>query len=93
MKGLPLAYNKDMQEDKESIFDACDTVEICLDVMAGMISTMKANETEMRKACPGIASEYIAVCAAVHDRHLQAPACAVRASSLRAKSSRMLLLD
>ena len=50
MKGLPLAYNKDMQEDKESIFDACDTVEICLDIMAGMISTMKANETEMRKA-------------------------------------------
>lgn len=50
LKGLPLAYNKDMQEDKESVFDACDTVEQCLDVMTGMISTMQANETEMRKA-------------------------------------------
>ena len=50
MKGLPLAYNKDMQEDKESVFDACDTAETCIDVMAGMISTMKANEAAMRKA-------------------------------------------
>ena len=50
MKGLPLAYNKDMQEDKESIFDACDTAEQCLDVMTGMIATMQANEAEMRKA-------------------------------------------
>lgn len=50
MKGLPLAYNKDMQEDKESIFDACDTVSLCLPVMTGMISTMKVNEANMRKA-------------------------------------------
>ncbi|MBE6529463.1 MAG: argininosuccinate lyase [Ruminococcaceae bacterium] len=50
MKGLPLAYNKDMQEDKESVFDACDTAEICLDVMTGMISSMKANEEQMRRA-------------------------------------------
>ena len=42
LKGLPLAYNKDMQEDKESIFDACDTVKMCLQVFTGMVSTMKA---------------------------------------------------
>lgn len=50
MKGLPLAYNKDMQEDKESVFDACDTAVQCLDVMSGMIATLKANEAEMRRA-------------------------------------------
>ncbi len=42
LKGLPLAYNKDMQEDKESVFDACDTVKMCLQVFTGMIATMKA---------------------------------------------------
>ena len=42
LKGLPLAYNKDMQEDKESLFDACDTVQMCLKVFAGMIGGMKA---------------------------------------------------
>ena len=41
LKGIPLAYNKDMQEDKESVFDACDTVKACLDVFAPMIKTMK----------------------------------------------------
>ena len=50
LKGLPLAYNKDMQEDKESVFDACDTVKMCLKVFAGMISTMKANTANMLKA-------------------------------------------
>lgn len=40
LKGIPLAYNKDMQEDKESVFDACDTVKACLDVFAPMIKTM-----------------------------------------------------
>ena len=50
MKGLPLAYNKDMQEDKESIFDACDTVKICLDVFCGMISSMKALAENMKNA-------------------------------------------
>ena len=40
MKGLPLAYNKDMQEDKEAIFDACDTVKMCLQVFAPMVETM-----------------------------------------------------
>ena len=50
MKGLPLAYNKDMQEDKESIFDACDTVLACLGIFEGMISTMKVNTAVMKKA-------------------------------------------
>ena len=50
MKGIPLAYNKDMQEDKESIFDACDTVKACLDIFAGMIRGMTANEDAMLNA-------------------------------------------
>ncbi len=50
LKGLPLAYNKDMQEDKESIFDACETVKMCLQVFCGMISTMKAIPENMKKA-------------------------------------------
>lgn len=50
LKGLPLAYNKDMQEDKESLFDSSDTVKACLDVFAPMISAMKANTENMRKA-------------------------------------------
>jgi len=50
MKGLPLAYNKDMQEDKEPVFDAVDTVRICLPVFTGMIRTMKVLPENMRKA-------------------------------------------
>ncbi len=50
LKGLPLAYNKDMQEDKEAIFDACDTVKMCLTVFEPMIKTMKANTVNMKKA-------------------------------------------
>ena len=50
LKGLPLAYNKDMQEDKEAVFDACDTAKMCLQVFAPMIATMKANKENMRKA-------------------------------------------
>ncbi len=50
LKGIPLAYNKDMQEDKESIFDACDTLKMCLQVFAPMIKTMKANADNMKKA-------------------------------------------
>ena len=50
LKGIPLAYNKDMQEDKESIFDACDTLKMCLQVFAPMVSTMKANTENMKKA-------------------------------------------
>ena len=41
MKGLPLAYNKDMQEDKEAIFDAVDTVKMCLTAFTPMLDTMK----------------------------------------------------
>ena len=50
LKGLPLAYNKDMQEDKESIFDAVDTVKMCLQVFAPMIATMAANKANMKRA-------------------------------------------
>ena len=50
LKGLPLAYNKDMQEDKESIFDAIDTVKMCLQVFAPMIATMTANTANMKRA-------------------------------------------
>ena len=50
LKGLPLAYNKDMQEDKEGVFDACDTAKMCLKVMAGMLPGMKARTDKMRKA-------------------------------------------
>ena len=50
LKGLPLAYNKDMQEDKEGVFDAVDTVKMCLQVFTGMIATMKANTGNMKRA-------------------------------------------
>ena len=43
LKGLPLAYNKDMQEDKEAVFDSLDTVKMCLEVLAPMLLTMKVN--------------------------------------------------
>ena len=50
MKGLPLAYNKDMQEDKEPVFDAVDTVEMCLPVFAAMLDTMTVRTDNMRAA-------------------------------------------
>ncbi len=50
LKGLPLAYNKDMQEDKESVFDAVETVSMCLPMVAGMVRTMTVNEENMLKA-------------------------------------------
>lgn len=50
MKGLPLAYNKDMQEDKEAIFDAVDTLRMCLTAFIPMIDTMKVLPQNMRKA-------------------------------------------
>ena len=50
LKGLPLAYNKDMQEDKECVFDALDTVKMCLDVFSGMLSEMTANTENMANA-------------------------------------------
>ncbi len=50
LKGLPLAYNKDMQEDKEAIFDSLETVHMCLEIFAPMIRTMKVNEANMYRA-------------------------------------------
>ena len=50
MKGIPLAYNKDMQEDKELSFDAMDTVKGCLALFTGMLKTMKFNKDVMRKS-------------------------------------------
>lgn len=51
MKGLPLAYNKDTQEDKRPLFLALDETELCLIAMRGMIETLGVNEAAMRKAC------------------------------------------
>ena len=53
MKGLPLAYNKDMQEDKEPVFDAIDTVEMCIPVFGSMIRTMTVLPRNMRLAASG----------------------------------------
>ena len=53
MKGLPLAYNKDMQEDKDAIFDGMDTVKMCLTALTPMIATMKMIPENMRKAAAG----------------------------------------
>ena len=53
MKGIPLAYNKDMQEDKEPIFDSVDTVKLCLDVFTKMICTMKLNKDRMYQGSKG----------------------------------------
>ncbi len=50
MKGLSLAYNKDMQEDKEAIFDAIDTVKLCLTTFIPMLTTMRVNKENMRNA-------------------------------------------
>ena len=53
MKGLPLAYNKDMQEDKEQIFDAIDTVKMCLPVFSKMLSTMRVKRDAMLQGAKG----------------------------------------
>ena len=53
MKGIPLAYNKDMQEDKEPVFDAIDTVEMCLPVFAEMVDTLTVRPKDMAKAASG----------------------------------------
>ena len=53
MKGLPLAYNKDMQEDKEQIFDAVDTVKMCLPVFSNMLATMKLRKDNMLGGAKG----------------------------------------
>ena len=53
LKGLPLAYNKDMQEDKEAVFDSIDTLKKCLEVTAPMAETMKTLPDNMYKAAQG----------------------------------------
>lgn len=53
MKGLPLAYNKDMQEDKEGVFDAVDTIKMCLPVFTNMLKTMTVKRENMYKAAKG----------------------------------------
>lgn len=53
MKGIPLAYNKDMQEDKEPIFDAIDTVKLCLPVFCDMIATMTVKKDNMLQGSKG----------------------------------------
>jgi argininosuccinate lyase len=50
LKGLPLAYSKDLQEDKEGLFDAADTLELCLEAMAAMLGTMQVETARMRAA-------------------------------------------
>ena len=53
MKGLPLAYNKDMQEDKEQIFDAIDTVKMCVPVFSKMLATMRVKKDRMLNGAKG----------------------------------------
>ncbi len=53
LKGIPLAYNKDMQEDKEGIFDAVETVSACLSIAAPMLATMRVNKENMYRAAGG----------------------------------------
>jgi argininosuccinate lyase len=50
MKGLPLTYSKDMQEDKEAVFDAAETLDLMLAAMTGMVGDMEINEAAMKKA-------------------------------------------
>ena len=50
LKGIPLAYNKDMQEDKEAVFDCIDTTKLCLQIMAPMLATMRAKPENMLRA-------------------------------------------
>jgi len=53
LKGIPLAYNKDMQEDKESIFDSVETVSACLSIATPMLATMRVNKGNMYRAASG----------------------------------------
>jgi argininosuccinate lyase len=53
MKGLPLAYSKDMQEDKEPVFDAAEAISLCVAAMAGMVRDLSFNADNMRKAAAG----------------------------------------
>ncbi|MEK7281592.1 MAG: lyase family protein, partial [Chloroflexota bacterium] len=56
LKALPLSYNRDLQEDKEGLFDTVDTLHLCLGVMAGMVGSLKVNRERMAKA---VAEGYI----------------------------------
>ena len=47
MKSLPLAYNKDLQEDKEGMFDTVETITVAIDILAGMLNTMTVNDKHM----------------------------------------------
>ncbi len=62
MKGLPLAYNKDLQEDKEGMFDTVKTVEGCLHIMAGMLETMTVNKEKMGQAVTQDFSNAFLIC-------------------------------
>jgi argininosuccinate lyase len=53
IKGLPLSYNTDLQEDKERLFDACDSVSACLEIFDKMIASVKFNTENMRRAAAG----------------------------------------
>ncbi|HBT95085.1 MAG TPA: argininosuccinate lyase, partial [Coriobacteriia bacterium] len=53
LKGLPLAYNKDLQEDKEGAFDAIDTLRASLSAVSGMVATMRVNAEVMYKGAQG----------------------------------------
>ena len=53
LKGIPLAYNKDMQEDKEAAFDAIDTAKLCIELFAAMIGTMTVRRERLRQAASG----------------------------------------
>ena len=53
LKGLPYAYNKDLQEDKESLFDSMDTLDVCLKMFAGMIKSSSFNLKRMKSSCTG----------------------------------------
>jgi len=53
MKGIPLAYNKDMQEDKEAVFDAIDNSKLCIELFTSMIATMTVKKDRLRKAASG----------------------------------------
>ena len=61
LKGLPLAYNRDMQEDKPPVFDAARTVEISLEALAGLIPTVRFREDRLRAAAEGGYSDATAV--------------------------------
>ena len=50
MKSLPLAYNKDLQEDKEGMFDTVETITVAIDILAGMLKTMTVNKEHMAES-------------------------------------------